>query len=221
MVAVSDLGIQSLGENPPWSRGITVHYSFGFAWQVHLPNSPYQPGPLHFLTQRKVGIFGIYCEGLPLQVNYLIDEGTCCGKGLNVVIPYLHHFFATFRLGEKHLHVHCDNCAGKKQTQICSVVFCIEGDDWEAHFCDAQLRASWSHQIGSWLVSWPAEEEAQEEWGSQLLDNMPQEVLPQGISDRRQEYLFRYIRQFVRHEAKDILTPAPHPHGRRSTVCCE
>ena len=33
-----------------------------------------QPGPIYFKTPRKCGIFGVMCEAIPRQVNYLIDE---------------------------------------------------------------------------------------------------------------------------------------------------
>ena len=36
------------------------------------------------------GLFGIHCEGLPRQVNYLIDEVSAIGKGTNVITSYLH-----------------------------------------------------------------------------------------------------------------------------------
>ncbi|XP_076461922.1 uncharacterized protein LOC143294352 [Babylonia areolata] len=109
--------IISLGPNRPCSRDITAHYSFDFAQQVHLPHSPYQPGPIYFLTPRKVGIFGICCEGLPQQVNYLIDEGASSTKGSNAVISYLHHFFDQYGLGESEVQLHCDNCAGQNKNR--------------------------------------------------------------------------------------------------------
>jgi hypothetical protein len=77
MVAAAKLTLQDptvrLGPNPPCSRDCHMHYSFDFAQQVHLPSDPLQPGPVYFLTPRKCGLFGICCEGLPQQVNYLID----------------------------------------------------------------------------------------------------------------------------------------------------
>ena len=45
-----------------------AHYSFDFAQQVHLPSDPLQPGPVYFLTPRKVAIFGVSCEAVPRQV---------------------------------------------------------------------------------------------------------------------------------------------------------
>ena len=79
----------------PLSHSITVHYSFDFAQQIHYPSNPMQPGPIYFLTPRKCAIFGICCEAIPRQINYLIDEAVDVGKGSNTVVSLLHHFFST------------------------------------------------------------------------------------------------------------------------------
>ena len=101
----------------PNSKPITMHYSFDFAQQVHYPSNAAQPGPLYFLTPRKCGIFGVHCEGLETQVNYLIDEGMASSKGSNAVISYLHHYFERYGQGEQNLHLHCDNCAGQNKNR--------------------------------------------------------------------------------------------------------
>ena len=106
-----------LGENCPCSRPLTMHYSFDFAQQVHYPCDPLQPGPIYFLTPRRCGIFGVCFEGLPQQVNYLIDEGMATSKGSDAVISYLHHFFSTYGLGEEDLQLHCDNCSGQNKNR--------------------------------------------------------------------------------------------------------
>ena len=100
---------------PSNSNEITVHYSFDFAQQVHYPSDPQQPGPVYFLTPRKCAIFGVCCEGIPRQVNYLIDEAVDTGKGANTVVSLLHHFFENHGLGEKHVHLHADNCVGQNK----------------------------------------------------------------------------------------------------------
>ena len=46
-------------------------------------------------------IFGVCGEGLPQQINYLIDEGMSSGKGSNMVISHLHNFLENYGLGEK------------------------------------------------------------------------------------------------------------------------
>lgn len=82
---------------------------------MHIPSNPLQPGPIYFKTPRKCGIFGVCCEGIPRQVNYLINESAQTGKGANSVISYLHHFFDKHGLGETDVHVHADNCTGQNK----------------------------------------------------------------------------------------------------------
>jgi len=106
-----------LGQNAACSRPGTVHYSFDFAQQVHFPSDALQPGPMYFLCPRKCGIFGICCEGIPQQVNFLIDESHCCSKGSNAVISYLDYFFRHYGLGETSVHLHCDNCSGQNKNR--------------------------------------------------------------------------------------------------------
>jgi len=78
-----------------------MHYSFDYAQQVHLPSNPMQPGPIYFKVPRKVGIFGVCCEAVPRQVNFLIDEAGDTGKGANASISYLHYFFENHGIGEQ------------------------------------------------------------------------------------------------------------------------
>ena len=74
---------------PSCSGPNTRHYSFDFAQQVHYPHNPLQPRPMYFKTARKCAVFGICCEGIPRQINYLIDKASDCGKGANTVICLL------------------------------------------------------------------------------------------------------------------------------------
>ena len=67
-----------------------IHYSFDYAQQVHMPCNPMQPEPIYFKTPPKCGIFGVMCEGIPRQVNFLIDEAVSTGKGANATISYIH-----------------------------------------------------------------------------------------------------------------------------------
>ena len=97
------------------SRNTTIHYSFDFAQQIHIPSNPMQPGPIYFKTPRKCGIFGVMCEAIPRQVNYLIDEASDVGKGANTTISYLHHYFEIHGLGETRAHLHADNCSGQNK----------------------------------------------------------------------------------------------------------
>lgn len=107
-----------LGENVENSRPITSHYSFDFAQQVFYPNDPLQPGPIYFLVPRKCAIFGVCCEGIPKQVNFLVDEGSSVSKGSNSVISYLDYFFVKYGLGEISVHLHADNCSGQNKNRF-------------------------------------------------------------------------------------------------------
>jgi hypothetical protein len=101
--------------HPPCTFSKSMHYSFDYAQQVHIPSNPMQPGPIYFKTPRKCGIFGIFCEAVPRQVNFLIDEAVSCGKGANPTISYVHYYFENHGLGEKDVHLHADNCGGQNK----------------------------------------------------------------------------------------------------------
>ena len=100
------------------SLDTTIHYSFDFAQQVHIPSNPMQPGPIYFKTPRKCGIFGVMCEAIPRQVNYLIDEASDVGKGANTTISFVHHYFHNHGLGETHVKLHADNCSGQNKNNF-------------------------------------------------------------------------------------------------------
>lgn len=105
-----------LSSNTPHnSNKIKVHYSFDYAQQVHFPSDPLQPGPIYFLTPRKCTVFGVNCEVLPRQVNFLTDEAGDCGKGANAVISRIHFFFKHHGLGETEVYLHADNCVGQNK----------------------------------------------------------------------------------------------------------
>jgi len=69
----------------------------------------------YFKTARKCAIFEICCEGIPRQVNYLIDEASDTGKGANTVVSLLHHFLGHHALGEVEMGLHADNCSGQNK----------------------------------------------------------------------------------------------------------
>lgn len=102
-------------KHAPCSYKGTVHYSYDYAQQVHYPSNPLQPGPIYFKTPRKCALFGVCSEGLPRQVNFLIDEAVSCGKGANATISYMHYFFLNYGVGETDVHLNADNCAGQNK----------------------------------------------------------------------------------------------------------
>ena len=104
----------TMGREPCSYQG-TVHYSYDYAQQLHYPSDPLQPGPIYFKTPRKWAIFGVCCEAIPRQVNFLIDENVLTGKGANSTISYVHFYFERHGLGETEAQVHADNCGAQNK----------------------------------------------------------------------------------------------------------
>lgn len=102
-------------EREPCSYTGTVHYSYDYAQQFHYPANPNQPGPIYFKTPRKCAIFGVCCEAIPRQVNFLIDENVLTGKGANSTISYVHYFFGRRGLGETEAQIDADNCSSQNK----------------------------------------------------------------------------------------------------------
>ena len=107
------------GPQQPCSQEFkNTHYTFDFAMSFTLPHQCLQVGPLYFLTTLKVHCFGICCEAVKKQVNFLFSEGDSTGTdgkkshGPNNVLSMLHHFLCNFSLGEKNAVFHADNCGG-------------------------------------------------------------------------------------------------------------
>lgn len=92
-----------------------IHYSWDFAQQLQFPYEDHQVGPIFFKSPRTAQLFGICCEAIPRQVNYLIDEADFPGKGADTVISLLDHFFDNYSLGEGHALLTADNCVGQNK----------------------------------------------------------------------------------------------------------
>ena len=92
-----------------------MHYPYDYAQQLHYPSDPLQPGPIYFKMPRKCSLFGVYCEVIPRQVNFLTDEIVSTGKGANSTISYVHYFFEHHGLGEMHTQIHADNCGAQNK----------------------------------------------------------------------------------------------------------
>ena len=120
-IKIAEKSYSSLGhrqcETPyePNSQCISLHYSWDFAQQIHYPYEDQQVGPIYFKTPRRAELFGVCCEGIPRQVNYLIDEADFLGKNANVVISLLDHFFENHGLGETHVYLTADNCVAQNK----------------------------------------------------------------------------------------------------------
>ncbi len=109
---------------------MVMHDSFDSAQQVYYPSDPFQPGSIYFLTGRKIGIFGVHCEGATQQINYQVDEAVTISKGFNAVVSYLDNCFGNNGLGETAAHLHCNNCSGqnKNKTMLWYMLWrCLNG----------------------------------------------------------------------------------------------
>ena len=114
-------------EHEPCSLEGTMHYSFDYAQQAHVPSNPMQSGPIYFKTPRKCGIFGVTSEAVPRQINFLIDEAVSVGKCANPTISYAYYFLMCHGFVETDVHFHADNFGGqnKKNFFFC-MVHCLE-----------------------------------------------------------------------------------------------
>lgn len=92
-----------------------IHYSWDFAQQLQFPYEDHQVGPIFFKSPRTAQLFGVCCEAIPQQINYLIDEADFPGKGADTVISLLDHFFDNYGLGEEHVLLTADNCVGQNK----------------------------------------------------------------------------------------------------------
>ena len=103
-----------------------VHKTFDFAQNVALPQSSRQKSPIFFKVMRKVQIFGVNCEALPRQVNYLIDVADSIGldgkntHSPNAAVSLIHHYFETFGYGEEECYIHADNCSAQNENRTVS-----------------------------------------------------------------------------------------------------
>ena len=92
-----------------------IHLSFNYAQNLQIPYQPQQVGPLYFKTPRKCHLFGVCCEVIPRQANFLIDEAALTGKGAYETISYLEHYLKHHAVKSTHLLIHCDNRRGQNE----------------------------------------------------------------------------------------------------------
>ena len=96
-----------------------VHYTFGYCQNVCLPHHSRQMGPVYFTTPRKIQIFGFRIDGIPKQLNFLIDENETIGRdgtqtsGPNSIISMIDWALEKYRGTERKCTFHADNCPGK------------------------------------------------------------------------------------------------------------
>ena len=92
-------------------------------------------------------MFGVHAEGLPEQINYLIDEAVSCGKGANGVISLVHHFLENYGIGEKHLQLSADNCSGENKNNCMLQYLCWRTMIGLSDSCLPPFHAGWPHKM--------------------------------------------------------------------------
>ena len=236
--------------------------------------------------------FGVRCEAIPWQVNFLINESIQYGKGVNTVISLIHYFFDNYGTGGKHIHLHTDNCSGQnKNTYFLWYLMwrCLTGrhvpatlsflladntkssPDWAFGLLKRTFRVSGVNCLAdisqvvssSLMVNVPQlggneqgdvfvpiydfasflaryfkrfakikqfhffrfaasmsvkykrfsntdelECDLAKNTAHQLnVGDMPEVIVPAGLSAERQWYLYDEIREFVSHQSRDVVTP--------------
>uniref|UniRef100_A0A1X7SST0 Uncharacterized protein n=1 Tax=Amphimedon queenslandica TaxID=400682 RepID=A0A1X7SST0_AMPQE len=101
-------------ERPVNQVEVEVNYSFNYA-QLQYPSDSLQPGPIYYLTPRKCGLLGVYCEAFRRQVAYLVDEAMDTEKRANTVVSYVHHYIENHGINASMIHLNADNCTAEKK----------------------------------------------------------------------------------------------------------
>ena len=89
-------------------------------------------------------MFGVHCEAVPCQVNFLCNEAGDCGKGANTVVSQLHYYLENHGMGETDMYLHADNCTGQNKN--------MASTDTQAHQYYPLFLGSWAHKIFARLV---------------------------------------------------------------------
>ena len=95
------------------------HLTFDYCQNVTVPHHGRQMGPVYFTTPRKIQIFGVRIDGIPRQLNFLMDEHETIGRdgtltnGPNAVISMLDWTLDHYGNDEPSCAFHADNCPGK------------------------------------------------------------------------------------------------------------
>ena len=98
--------------------GGAMVFSFDYAQNLTLPQSPEIPSSFYFMSLLNVSCFGVVTEGAGSQTNYLYDESVI-GKGLNKVISLVALALQAQAIGKtRHLILYADNCSGRNKNYL-------------------------------------------------------------------------------------------------------
>ncbi|MES9881925.1 MAG: hypothetical protein ABW185_13685 [Sedimenticola sp.] len=101
------------------SQNKYVHYTFDFSQNVSIPHHSRQMGPVYFTSLRKIQLFGFRIDGVPTQLNFLINENETIGQdgtathGPNAVISMVDWAMENYGSDETTCSIHADNCPGQ------------------------------------------------------------------------------------------------------------
>ena len=96
-------------------------------------------------------MFGVNCEALPRQVNFITDEEGECGKGANV--SRLHFYMKTHGFGEKVAFLHAHNCTGQNKNN-CMVQYLVWRALTKRHTSITLIPSCRPYNILAGLVFW-------------------------------------------------------------------
>jgi len=162
------------------------------------------------------------------QINYLIDEASNVGKGGNVIISMLHHFLKHHNFGETFAHFHA---AEPNYSQLVGSqvgISLVPMYNWSGFFEEYTIKTALKgitnmHHF-QFSKSYPGKVKVKNtlndsERTINLLktstswlptsDDLPNELIPAGLSLERQWYLYEKIREYCPEDVQDLVCPKP------------
>ena len=88
---------------------------YDYTQQVHYLSNPLQPGPIYFKTPQKCAIFGVCCEAIPRQINFLVMSQFSLVREPTVLSAWFITILGNIGLGETDAYIHPDNCSGQNK----------------------------------------------------------------------------------------------------------
>ena len=82
------------------------------AWPHLLPCTSEVHSVWGGLAPQKCTVFGVACEALSRQINFLTDKAGDCDKVANAVVSRMHYFFDHHGFGERDVYLHAHKCTG-------------------------------------------------------------------------------------------------------------
>ena len=148
----------------------STYYSFDYARQVHYPSDPLQPGHIYFLMTTKSTVFGVACEVLPHQINFLTDEPGDCDQAARDYI------FSNHGFRERDVHLHADNCTGPNKNNR-MMQYLVWRTITNRHTNITLVSSRWPQEICPRLVLWIIQTQLQKNKSGKSSRNSPSRQL--------------------------------------------